>query len=100
HTRWPRDWSSDVCSSDLHFTIVRGMAAIRCQKRIDAAFAKSKMTDLMPLSPRGRVAPGHIQRRLDARDARRDRIHVLRNRLHPRSEERRGGKEGRCRWWT
>src|SRR5437870_13576698 len=19
HTRWPRDWSSDVCSSDLHF---------------------------------------------------------------------------------
>src|SRR5690625_6971387 len=25
HTRWPRDWSSDVCSSDLHlqFCIVR-----------------------------------------------------------------------------
>src|SRR5439155_9036485 len=20
HTRWPRDWSSDVCSSDLHWT--------------------------------------------------------------------------------
>src|SRR5690625_6819001 len=20
HTRWPRDWSSDVCSSDLPFT--------------------------------------------------------------------------------
>src|SRR5690625_6517614 len=20
HTRWPRDWSSDVCSSDLDFT--------------------------------------------------------------------------------
>src|SRR5690625_5826322 len=21
HTRWPRDWSSDVCSSDLDFVI-------------------------------------------------------------------------------
>src|SRR5439155_12537040 len=21
HTRWPRDWSSDVCSSDLAFTM-------------------------------------------------------------------------------
>src|SRR5207253_7128691 len=20
HTRWPRDWSSDVCSSDLYYT--------------------------------------------------------------------------------
>src|SRR5690625_3095467 len=25
HTRWPRDWSSDVCSSDLeNFLLVRG----------------------------------------------------------------------------
>src|SRR5690625_3374529 len=24
HTRWPRDWSSDVCSSDLIAEIVRG----------------------------------------------------------------------------
>src|SRR6266702_8351671 len=22
HTRWPRDWSSDVCSSDLHHLVV------------------------------------------------------------------------------
>src|SRR5207253_8491045 len=22
HTRWPRDWSSDVCSSDLRATVV------------------------------------------------------------------------------
>src|SRR5690625_7164196 len=26
HTRWPRDWSSDVCSSDL-FTTLTGLAA-------------------------------------------------------------------------
>src|SRR5439155_17159206 len=24
HTRWPRDWSSDVCSSDLSLTRVHG----------------------------------------------------------------------------
>src|SRR5207253_6966200 len=23
HTRWPRDWSSDVCSSDLEVWIIR-----------------------------------------------------------------------------
>src|SRR5207253_4883887 len=23
HTRWPRDWSSDVCSSDLYLTLAR-----------------------------------------------------------------------------
>src|SRR5207253_3839815 len=23
HTRWPRDWSSDVCSSDLNVVLIR-----------------------------------------------------------------------------
>src|SRR5437660_4154944 len=33
HTRWPRDWSSDVCSSDLHIrrrTISRSRRGTRC----------------------------------------------------------------------
>src|SRR5690625_6757432 len=25
HTRWPRDWSSDVCSSDLQSTVLRSL---------------------------------------------------------------------------
>src|SRR5437660_2300133 len=25
HTRWPRDWSSDVCSSDLAFKVFAGI---------------------------------------------------------------------------
>src|SRR6266702_7131110 len=30
HTRWPRDWSSDVCSSDLATVILkRGMTSTR-----------------------------------------------------------------------
>src|SRR6266702_7622879 len=27
HTRWPRDWSSDVCSSDLGFTAGRAASS-------------------------------------------------------------------------
>src|SRR5690625_7495199 len=26
HTRWPRDWSSDVCSSDLLYVLASGRA--------------------------------------------------------------------------
>src|SRR5207253_5210748 len=25
HTRWPRDWSSDVCSSDLFYGVFKAM---------------------------------------------------------------------------
>src|SRR5207253_7109847 len=34
HTRWPRDWSSDVCSSDLSFSCTSCFARARgcCQK--------------------------------------------------------------------
>src|SRR5215510_13452062 len=28
HTRWPRDWSSDVCSSDLHERSRRGIGYV------------------------------------------------------------------------
>src|SRR6266702_7563949 len=30
HTRWPRDWSSDVCSSDLGESQPPGHASIEC----------------------------------------------------------------------
>src|SRR6266508_6152359 len=28
HTRWPRDWSSDVCSSDLIYTVGRRITSM------------------------------------------------------------------------
>src|SRR5439155_4003156 len=28
HTRWPRDWSSDVCSSDLHYPWLEGVPSL------------------------------------------------------------------------
>src|SRR5438034_11620736 len=63
HTRSLCDWSSDVCSSDLH---VGNRVA--------------------------RLAAGEVDR-VVAAPARRH------HRVDPRSEERRVGKECRCRWW-
>src|SRR5207253_228693 len=34
HTRWPRDWSSDVCSSDLEFTEIKEGDVVRRTSRI------------------------------------------------------------------
>src|SRR5690625_6016644 len=62
HTRWPRDWSSDVCSSDL-FAVVTLMAMD------DLGLPHDKVNVFG-----GACAQGH------------------------RSEERRVGKEGECRW--
>src|SRR5207253_3740632 len=31
HTRWPRDWSSDVCSSDLHARAVYADLLVSCE---------------------------------------------------------------------
>src|SRR5207253_7589037 len=34
HTRWPRDWSSDVCSSDLSLHAVLSVTYMACSDRI------------------------------------------------------------------
>src|SRR5262245_64836236 len=77
HTRCLSDWSSDVCSSDL------------CD-HVDADLAEHE-----PLGGR------HIGvARPDDLGDRRDRLGAVGERGHRlRSEERRVGKECRCRWW-
>src|SRR5690625_5378919 len=40
HTRWPRDWSSDVCSSDL-----KSLFILNCLR----IFAMSFLSNLVPL---------------------------------------------------
>src|SRR5690625_8048399 len=80
HTRWPRDWSSDVCSSDLkpiaplRRTAQPKQKALRPAKRQPPAIASKT-----PSNKRLQNSP-------------------LPHR--PRSEERRVGKESRSRWWT
>src|SRR5690349_22035478 len=81
HTRSLRDWSSDVCSSDLSPT---GASASNADDGSAASPARSRIVVASAsVWPRivGTVvyAPGPICRR---------------------SEERRVGKECRCRWWA
>src|SRR5439155_10512628 len=49
HTRWPRDWSSDVCSSDLPETSARSSLPERYLSGV-----RSRMEDL------AEVSGGHI----------------------------------------
>src|SRR5207249_5365719 len=88
HTRSKRDWSSDVCSSDLHhelpvhlaFTQRPALVVAGVGDRPDAAFVE-KHGDLVPVELDGE---GSAAREL-----------VL-GAEAMRSEERRVGKEGRC----
>src|SRR5690606_40358406 len=78
HTRFSRDWSSDVCSSDLRTARDRlGRGGHRGHHR-----ALPQQRGGVPL-----VLPAQLEadRRLGRYAA-------------ERSEERRGGKECRCRW--
>src|SRR5690606_40126395 len=94
HTRFSRDWSSDVCSSDLLFLSFRHMSMIMLYR---------PATDEIVWKKQG---PWLAQHDVDILDA--TRIGVFNNnaydrgtdaRIHgTRSEERRVGKEGRWRW--
>src|SRR5690625_7936817 len=68
HTRWPRDWSSDVCSSDLHDVVDRMLVGLRLFPGIDQ----------LSRNLNAKLCPGRV--------------------VIIRSEERRVGKECRSRW--
>src|SRR5439155_4269080 len=85
HTRWPRDWSSDVCSSDLVAPSDDASLVDQVDGRPEVIFPGvpdpiirieyHRPTDLLPDEVGLHV--GGV----------------------PRSEERRIGKECRWRWW-
>src|SRR5207253_3850621 len=91
HTRWPRDWSSDVCSSDLF-----GTPADKEQTEMLFAFPSRPFCSLCFKFPGNRFPPKPI-------------VFLLRSCKTPtlcmqlftflaiaRSEERRVGKDCRC----
>src|SRR5437870_6670061 len=83
HTRWPRDWSSDVCSSDL------ARALLRFDEEVSAAV----------LGPAGFVVIGADRPLLTVGDDAHPVLrHTLADEIIHRSEERRVGKEGRVLW--
>src|SRR2546422_4171086 len=75
HTRCSRDWSSDVCSSDLLLAIWKGA---RTYGRLLNWYAQDELYELVE---KGLNADGHGQIKTGGR-----------------SEERRVGKECRSRW--
>src|SRR3712207_7842604 len=75
HTRFWRDWSSDVCSSDLR----------QCQRRLGLA------------NSRGTCQQEHADRLARILEPRARGLDALGDQVE-RSEERRVGKEGRSRW--
>src|SRR5207237_3227977 len=84
HTRFKCDWSSDVCSSDLEALLERLALQLEAlgsllELRVGILVLEA---DLEPLLARQLIEIGGVD---------------LRARL--RSEERRVGKEWRCRWW-
>src|SRR5207253_8674847 len=99
HTRWPRDWSSDVCSSDLYYrlkVIEINVPPLRDRQEeipqllefFTAKYAKRYNKKEPALAPtlvdalQNYSWPGNVRE------------------LENRSEERRVGKEGRARWRT
>src|SRR5436305_8649679 len=81
HTRCGRDWSSDVCSSDLVEVALMSGAAGEFYNVTWPGFVGA-LTAMAP----GRFAASVNQAPLKRRTS------------HPRSEERRVGKECRSRW--
>src|SRR5207253_8067161 len=77
HTRWPRDWSSDVCSSDLIAPVHLRFKYKLPTWNISSAF---------------RIFSGFFEYTAPVNPS-----SVL---LAIRSEERRVGKESRTEWWT
>src|SRR5207253_4926218 len=90
HTSWPRDWSSDVCSSDLGPELIRGPVA-ETQVGVDVD------SGVFGAGQHGGNLRLPLRRSVDTLRT------LLCDDLHPqrppkRSEERRVGKDCRTRW--
>src|SRR5207253_7060724 len=91
HTRWPRDWSSDVCSSDLDRARTGrdvSAAAEARSERAQLGLAEQR-TDVLVDVPRRTGEHREVERRVEL-------LESIGERTEERSEERRVGKE----WWA
>src|SRR5439155_11346764 len=86
HTRWPRDWSSDVCSSDLSNSHRR--VSVSASAILSGGSLTVLPTACLPYGPSA-ISP-YVSSTAVPREERNCTIF--------RSEERRVGKECRSRW--
>src|SRR5439155_3426599 len=92
HTRWPRDWSSDVCSSDLG----KKLKAVDKGELSASDLDEPKKKELQPLLD---YMKGKLTEIKDVRLSRRlkgSAVCLVADEGEMRSEERRVGKECRC----
>src|SRR5207249_6834835 len=96
HTRSKRDWSSDVCSSDLK---TFPSEPISDEKFAARSFRRKAGGSYRPTIPRWSFVflPIFLQTSGWRKHFQREKIFTAG--LRPRSEERRVGKECRARWW-
>src|SRR6266702_6901430 len=66
HTRWPRDWSSDVCSSDLHHLNAMDARALITRRRDPA----NRRVHLVEMTPDGEAAFHRLREAAGAFDRR------------------------------
>src|SRR5207253_5378999 len=96
HTRWPRDWSSDVCSSDLARHVEAAPVAVGALES-DIARGRIGANARQEIAQRHAGVLADHAPAFDA-DVLGD-VGLLRQcRELARSEERRVGKERRCGW--
>src|SRR5207253_4792406 len=94
HTRWPRDWSSDVCSSDLPHARVLFLGTLSKAMFVSLRLAYVVVPDdlVEPLAT--------IRTQLDGFTPALPQMAMSFFIDEGRSEERRVGKEGRAGWRT
>src|SRR5690606_40936776 len=88
HTRFSRDWSSDVCSSDLESDF--------SARSLSFGASQDFFGDLTTLSFGYSRGDDTVRRSGDPLFEE----EAMRQQYRVRSEERRVGKECRSRWWT
>src|SRR5690348_18017390 len=86
HTRWTGDWSSDVCSSDLGDAAPSDGGGNVSRWRSEGSSASAIPHSTAPRSSRRKASPSTTS------------CSFRRSPRCCRSEERRVGKECRCRW--
>src|SRR5690606_40873185 len=98
-TRFSRDWSSDVCSSDLDICeVVVERPAFQEMTALGAAKLAALGVGLIAdLEDHPAEAPARWSPRM-GKEARERLLKGWRGAVRARSEERRVGKEGRTRW--
>src|SRR5690606_41198838 len=98
HTRFSRDWSSDVCSSDLGTEPSPEMEVFHQNPDMFARFILDQGKFLMRITQTKKES-GMLKKCVFTARATYN-VSERKIQISNRSEERRGGKENRARWST